>query len=81
LIVLLGFLGLNAADALLTALTFSLGALEVNSFLGAIAVSGGEEQMLLVKLLFTVALGGVLWQRGAFRILRGLSWGFVSIVR
>ena len=78
--IFLAWIGLNAADALLTGLSFPLGALEFNPFLGTIALVLSIERMLMIKILFAVALGGALWQRRAFRMLRLLNWAMVFIV-
>jgi hypothetical protein len=77
---LLAWMGLNSADALLTGLALQLGALEVNPFLGTIAIGLSVERMLLIKTMFAVALGGALWQRNALRPLRVLNWAMVMIV-
>ena len=45
-----------------------------------IAWNDGVEKMLLVKILLSVAIGGALWQRGAFRTLRVLNWAFAGVV-
>ncbi len=78
--IFLAWIGLNAADALLTGISFPLGAVEVNPFLGTIALALSVERMLLVKVLFAVAMGGALWQRQAFRSMRLLNWAMVIIV-
>ncbi len=78
--ILLAWIGLNAADALLTGLSFPLGAVELNPFLGTIALALTLERMLMIKILFAVALGGALWQRRALRPLRILNWAMVTIV-
>ena len=78
---LVAFVAVNGADALLTALSIVvLGAEELNPFLAAIAWSDGVQQMLLVKILLSVAIGGALWQRRAFRTLRTLNWVFAGVV-
>ena len=78
--VLLAWIGLNAADALLTGLSFPLGAMELNPFLGTVALALSVQRMLMIKIMFAVALGGALWQRNAFRSLRVLNWAMVMIV-
>ncbi len=77
---LLAWMGLNAADAALTGLSLLMGALELNPFLGTIALAMSLEHMLFIKVMFAVALGGALWQRGAFRVLRGLTGGMAGIL-
>ena len=78
---LIAFVGVNGADALLTALSvLFMGALEANPFLGSIALSHGVEKMLLVKVLFSIALGGALWERRAIRTLRVLNWLLAAVV-
>ncbi len=77
---LLAWMGLNSADALLTGLALHLGALEINPFLGSIALGLSIERMLVIKTMFAVALGGALWQRNARRPLRVLNWAMVMIV-
>ena len=77
---LLAWFGVNGADALLTALSISLGAVEANPFLGTIGLALGIERMLLLKLLFAVALEGALWQRRALRALQLLTWGMTAVV-
>ena len=78
--VLLAWIGVNGADALLTGLSFTLGAMEINPFLGTIGIALGLERMLLVKLLFAMAIGGALWQRRALRSLQLLNWGMALVV-
>ena len=56
------------------------GAGELNPFLGTLALSLSIQQMLLIKVLFAVALGGVIWQRQALRTLRLLNFSMVLIV-
>ena len=77
---LLAWVGLNIADAILTGLSFSLGAVELNPFLGTMALALSVERMLVIKLLFAVAVGGALWQRRALRTLRVLNFAMVAIV-
>jgi hypothetical protein len=36
--------------------------------------------MLAIKLLFALFIGGVLWERGAFRIMRTLNIAMVLVV-
>ena len=74
------WIGLNAADIILTGLSFSFGALELNPFLGTIAIALSMERMFMIKLLFAVALGGALWQRGALRTMRFLNYAMVAVV-
>ncbi len=74
------WIGLNAADALLTALSFAFGAVEFNPYLGTIALALSPQRMLAIKLLFAVAIGGALWQRRAHGILRILNWSLVMVV-
>ena len=78
--ILQAWIGLNAADALLTGLSLSLGAMEINPFLGSIAQALSLERMLLIKLLFAVAIGGALWNRRALRMMRVLNWALVAVV-
>lgn len=78
--ILLAWLGLNTADALLTGLSFSLGALELNPFLATLALALSLERMLLIKLLFAVAVGGALWQRRAYRMFRLLNYSMIVVV-
>ena len=78
--ILLAWLGLNTADALLTGLSFSLGALEMNPFLATLALALSLERMLLIKLLFAVAVGGALWQRRAYRMFRLLNYSMIVVV-
>ena len=74
------WVGLNGADVLLTALSFTLGAVELNSFLGTIALALSPERMLLIKLFFAVAIGGALWNRRAYRVMKTLNWALVAVV-
>ena len=76
----LAWIGLNTADALLTGLSFPLGAVELNPFLGPIALALSMERMLMIKIMFAVALGGALWQRRAVRALRLLNWVMALVV-
>ena len=78
--ILQAWIGLNAADALLTGLSFALGAVEVNPFLGTIALALSVERMLLIKMLFAVAVGGALWNRRAYKIMRVTNWALVAVV-
>jgi hypothetical protein len=78
--VLLAWMGGNGADALLTALSLALGASELNPFLGTIGLALGTQMMLAIKLLFALSIGGVLWERGAFRIMRTLNIAMVLVV-
>lgn len=77
---LMAWIGLNGADALLTGLSFLLGAVELNPFLGTIALALSIPQMLVIKLLFAVALGGALWLRRSFGTMRVLNWAMVWVV-
>ncbi len=74
------WIGLNAVDALLTGLSIPLGAVEMNPFLSALASTMSLERMLLIKVLFAVALGGAIWLRGAYQVLRVLNWIMVAVV-
>ena len=74
------WIGLNAVDVVLTALSFAFGALEFNPYLGTIALALGPERMFAIKLLFAVAIGGALWQRRAHGIMRVLNWSLVVVV-
>ena len=78
--ILVAWLGLNTADALLTGLSFSLGALELNPFLATLALALSLERMLLIKLLFAVAVGGALWQRRAYRMFRLLNYAMIAVI-
>jgi hypothetical protein len=56
---LVAFIAVNGADALLTALSIvAFGADELNPFLAAIAWNDGVQQMILIKILLSVAIGG-----------------------
>ena len=77
---LLAWISLNAADALLTGLSFLMGARELNPFLGTIALALSVQQMLIIKLLFAVALGGALWLRRSFGTIRVLNWAMSWVV-
>lgn len=74
------WIALNAADALLTGVSFTLGAVEFNPFLGSIALALSLERMLLIKVFFAVAIGGALWNRRAFRMMKVLNWALVAVV-
>ncbi len=76
----LAWIGVNLADAVLTAFSLNLGGAEVNPFLGTLALPLGLQRMLLVKVLFAVAMGGVLWQRNAFHTMRLLNYSMAAIV-
>ena len=78
--ILRAWIGINAADALLTGMSFALGARELNPFLGTIALALSVERMLLIKMLFAVALGCALWNRRAFGMMRVLNWALVAVV-
>ncbi|MDO8751752.1 MAG: DUF5658 family protein [Dehalococcoidia bacterium] len=77
---LLAWVSLNAADALLTGLSFLMGARELNPFLGTIALALSVPQMLVIKLLLAVALGGALWLRRSFGTFRVLNWAMSWVV-
>ena len=74
------WIGLNTADALLTGISFTLGAMELNPFLGNVALAFSFERMLLIKVFFAVAIGGALWNRRAFRMMKVLNWALVAVV-
>ena len=74
------WIGLNVTDAILTALSFLLGAVEVNPFLAAMAATLSLPSMLVIKVLFAVALGGAIWRRRAFRVLRVLNVVMLVVV-
>ena len=78
--IFLAWIGLNVADAILTGISLHLGAGEVNPFLGTIALSLSLQRMLLIKILLSIALGGLLWQRQAHRIFRLLNGALVVVV-
>lgn len=78
--VLRAWIGLNAADASLTWLSFTLGAAEGNFILSLLADSLGPAGMLFIKVLFAVAVGGILWNRSAFHLFGALNWAMVGIV-
>ena len=78
--VLLAWMGFNAADALLTALSLALEASELDPFLGTIGVALGTKTMLTIKLFFALSIGGVLWERGAFRVMRTMNIAMVLVV-
>lgn len=77
---LLCFIGLNAADALLTGLALALGAVEVNPVQHLFAAQLGLPNMMALKVLFAVALGGVLWQRRKARLLMLMNYLLIAIV-
>lgn len=79
-LVLQAWIGLHAADALLTGIAFPLGAIELNPFLAIIAASFGVEHMLLMKLLFSGAMGGTIWLCGKRRMLRTMNWIMLGVV-
>ena len=79
-LLLQAWIGLNAADALLTGIAFPLGAIELNPYLAHIAGSLGIERMLLIKVLFAVSIGGAVWLRGMERMLRFMNWIMVGVV-
>ena len=72
-LLLQAWIGLNAADALLTGIALPLGAMELNPFLASVA-------MLLIKILFAVAMGGAVLLRGKARVLRFMNWIMVGVV-
>jgi hypothetical protein len=78
--VLLAWLGVNGADALLTGLSIALGASELNPFLGTIGIALGTQTMLAIKLLFALSIGGVLWERKAFRVLKMLNVAMIVVI-
>jgi len=78
--VLLAWLGVNGADALLTGLSIALGASELNPFLGTIGIALDTQTMLAIKLLFALSIGGVLWERKAFRVLKMLNVAMIVVI-
>ena len=74
------WIGLNAIDALLTGLAIVLGSVEANPVLNLFASHMGNPGMLYVKVLFAIALGGVLWERRKVRILTGMNILMVGVV-
>ena len=36
--------------------------------------------MLLIKLFFAIAIGGALWNRKAYRVMKTLNWALVMVV-
>ena len=78
--VLLAWLGVNGADALLTGLSIALGASELNPFLGTIGIALGTQTMLASKLLFALSIGGVLWERKAFHVLKILNVAMIVVI-
>jgi hypothetical protein len=48
--------------------------------LGTIALALSVERMLLIKMLFAVAVGGALWNRRAYGMMRVLNWALVAVV-
>ncbi|MBI4338856.1 MAG: hypothetical protein HY680_02760 [Chloroflexi bacterium] len=74
------WIGLNAADALLTAVALSMGAMEGNPVLTLFALRLGIPGMLFVKALFAIALGGVIWQRGKVRMLMIMNYVMLAVI-
>lgn len=74
------WIGLNAADALVTAVAISLGAAEANPLLRLFALRLGMSGMLFVKALFAIALGGVIWQRGKVRMLTVMNYAMLVVL-
>lgn len=71
---------LNTADALLTGLALALGTSEANPLLNLFAAQLGNPGMLFVKLLFAIALGGILWQRRTMRVLNVMNFLMMMVV-
>jgi len=78
--VLLYFVGLNFVDALLTSLAIVMGAVEVNPFVDLFALELGLPKAMLIKILFALALGGVLWQRRKVRLLKVMNYVMLGVV-
>lgn len=74
------WIGLNTADALLTAVGLSLGAGEGNALLSLFALRFGVPGMLYLKTLFAISLGGIIWQRGKKRMLTMMNYLMLAIV-
>ncbi len=74
------WIALNAIDALLTGLAILLGAVEANPILNLFAFRLGHPGMLFVKVLFAIAMGGILWERRKVRILTGMNFLMVGVV-
>ena len=78
--VLLYFIGLNIADALLTSVAIVLGAIETNPILNLFSFELGLPTAMLVKAVFALALGSILWERRKVRVLVVLNYVMVGIV-
>ena len=74
------WIGLNAADALLTGVGLALGAVEANPLLNLFAEHLGHPGMLFVKTLSAIAIGGILWERRKTRILRSMNFIMLGVV-
>lgn len=74
------WIGLNLADAILTLIGFFSGGMESNLFLGGVASTWGLERMLLIKVLLSVAIGGAIWQRRAYSMMKILNVGMLAVV-
>lgn len=74
------WIGINTADALLTAVALSLGATEGNFLLGLFATRFGVPGMLYLKTLFAISVGGIIWQRGKTRMLTAMNYLMLAVV-
>lgn len=74
------WIGLNAADAVLTGLAIGLGAQEANPILNLFSSNLGDTGMLFVKSLFAIALGGIIWERRKRRMLMGMNTLMIGVV-
>ena len=78
--VLLAWMRVNGADVQLTGLSIAWYVSEMNPHLGTVGVALGTQTMLAIKLMFAMSLGGVLWERGAFRVLRVLNVAMIVVI-
>ena len=79
-LLLQAWIGLHAADALLTAVAIQLEGVELNLFLASLADSFSVGRMLMMKILFAVALDGAVVLRGKTGVLRSMNWIMVGVV-
>ena len=78
--VLRTWIGLNALDAILTWISFAMGASEANFFLSSLAAVNGPERMLITKFFLAMLIGCIIWRKQKWHLWPWLNWGMVAVV-
>jgi hypothetical protein len=74
------WIGLNALDAILTWISFAMGAAEGNILLSSLASFKGPERMLFAKFFLAILMGSIIWRRQKWNLWPWLNWGMVGVV-